>query len=94
MPITLQEDGFVEPMLESGNWEVIGHLISGGASENELSPNGVLTTTRIFYDVISKQPTEYMNILVANNLLGSLISLINTPHLERLKEWYYRYVKI
>lgn len=83
----IKEENFVEPLLESGNWEVLGHLISSANTENELSPNGVLATTRIFYDVISKNPGEYMNILVANNLLGSLISLLNTPHLERLKEW-------
>jgi hypothetical protein len=55
--------------------------------ENELSPSGLLAATRIIYDVVSKNPSENLKFLVSNNLLASLISVLDSTHLQRLQDW-------
>ncbi|KAF2076348.1 hypothetical protein CYY_002354 [Polysphondylium violaceum] len=78
---------FLETMLESGIWEALCHQISDSTTEVELSPHGVIYALRVVYEVLSKNTAQHISYLVKNNLLVSLCQLLESSHLERLKDW-------
>jgi hypothetical protein len=80
------EPNFVEILLDSGIWESLCHQI-GSKTSNELSPNGLTCVVRIIFFVISAGPVNNVKFLISNNLLQTLVSLLESPHLEKLADW-------
>jgi fused-like protein len=85
--LVLKDDYFLELFLCSGLWEVIFYQLNPTKSANELSPNGLLTATRIIYDVIAKNTAEHINLVVVNNFLAELVAILDISHLELLSDW-------
>ncbi|PRP76426.1 hypothetical protein PROFUN_12038 [Planoprotostelium fungivorum] len=83
----VKEEDMIDEFTESGLWETIFYQLNAMNTSNELSPNGIVTATRIIYDVVSRNTSERINLVLSNHYMADLLHMLNPTHLHYLQSW-------